>query len=397
MTPHRTLDVWIRNHPGKVDGALAIGLWLLLTLSAFLLGGFSGQHRVLEFIIGSLQVLPLIWRRSHLLLSSAAVVLGCLAQVTLLLTFLPSQLTVPIVVFTLAKYGKRWASYAGLGAGMLGAVLATLRFGNPTGQAIGLHMLPSLVGLALIVLVAWTFGDLARTRRLAMQALSDRASRLEIERQQERDLAASDERGRIAREMHDIVAHSLSVIITQADGARYASEHDLEVARETLGTISETGRKSLREMRRLLGVLRGDEQASTRPLPTLADIDWLLDETRTAGLEVTSTLSGSPRRELPPGAELTAYRAIQEALTNTIKHAGPAASSEVHLEWTSTGLEVEVTDDGRGAAATEENIGARQGLIGMAERVALYDGRIETGPRSTGGFSARIFIPYTED
>lgn len=150
-------------------------------------------------------------------------------------------------------------------------------------------------------------------------------------------------------------------------------------------------------MRRLLGVLRGDEQASTRPLPTLADIDWLLDETRTAGLEVTSSTTGTPRRELPPGAELTAYRVIQESLTNTIKHAGPAATSAGSLEWTSTGLNVEVTDDGRGAAATEENIGARQGLVGMAERVALYDGRIETGPRSTGGFSARISIPYTED
>lgn len=397
MTPHRTIDAWIRSHPAQVDATLAIGLWVLLALSPVVLGGTTGTHRFLELAIGSLQVLPLIWRRSSLLASSGIVVLGCLVQVVLVPTFLPTQVTVPIVVYTLAKFGKRWASYAGLCTGMAGAVLATLRYGTVNGQAFGLHLLPSFVGLALIVLVSWTFGDLARTRRLAVRALEDRATRLEVERQQERELAASDERGRIAREMHDIVAHSLSVIITQADGARYASEKDPEIARQTLATISETGRKSLREMRRLLGVLRGDEQASTRPLPTLEDIPELLEATRTAGLRVGYAAHGTARRELPPGAELTGYRAVQEALTNTIKHAGPAARADVRLEWTSSGLELEVVDDGRGAAATDDNVGARQGLVGMAERVALYDGRISTGPRPAGGFSASIFIPYTED
>lgn len=395
MTPHRAIDHWLRENPRKVDLITGLAAWLLFGIGPVVLAGFG--HGPIELLCVSLQLLPLIWRRTHPGRSAAVVILGCLLQVAFVPTFLGSQVAVLITVYGLAKYGRRWQSMAGLAAGLIGAMLATLRYAAPvislTVQAVVLNF----IGLGLLVLVSWTFGDLARTRRLAVRALEDRATRLEVERQQERELAASDERGRIAREMHDIVAHSLSVIITQSDGARYASEKDPEIARETLATISETGRKSLREMRRLLGVLRGDEQASTRPLPTLEDIPELLEATRTAGLDVSYEVQGTPRRDLPPGAELTGYRAVQEALTNTIKHAGPAARADVRLLWTSSGLELEVTDDGRGAGATEDNVGAQQGLVGMAERVALYDGRISTGPRPHGGFSASIFIPYTED
>lgn len=395
MTPHRAVDRWLRENPRKVDTITGLAAWLLFGIAPVIMAGFG--HGPIEFLCVTLQLLPLVWRRSHPARSAAVIVFGCLIQVAFIPTFLGSQVAVTITVYGLAKYGKRWQSLAVLAVGIGGAILATLRYGSPAGPPSIQSFLMNFVGLSLIVLVSWTFGDLARTRRLAFQALEDRAARLEVERQQERELAASDERGRIAREMHDIVAHSLSVIITQADGARYASEKDPGVARETLGTISETGRKSLREMRRLLGVLRGDEQASTRPLPTLEDVPELLEATRTAGLEVGYAVKGSRRRDLPPGAELTGYRAVQEALTNTIKHAGPAARADVRLEWTSAGLELEVVDDGRGAAATEDNVGAQQGLVGMAERVALYDGRIKTGPRPNGGFSANIFIPYTED
>ncbi|MDD0858646.1 histidine kinase [Arthrobacter alpinus] len=152
----------------------------------------------------------------------------------------------------------------------------------------------------VLILFSWTAGDLTRTKRLREQALSDRAHRLEIEAQHERDLAASDERAHIAREMHDIVAHSLSVIITQADGARYAAAANPEIAPETLATIAATGRSSLQEMRRLLGVLRGGDQASTRPLPGLADLDELLLGIRATGLPVEFTVAGTARRQLPP-------------------------------------------------------------------------------------------------
>ena len=181
---------------------------------------------------------------------------------------------------------------------------------------------PSTVTVYALNLVAidavrrWFAGPSATCSRPAATvqgALEDRARRLEVERQQERDLAAADERSHIAREMHDIVAHSLSVIITQADGARYASAQDPAIATGTLATIAETGRTSLQDMRRLLGVLRGDEIASTRPLPTLADVETLVDTVRRSGLDVQLERFGQPRRLMPAGAELTAYRAVQEA------------------------------------------------------------------------------------
>ncbi|MFB0833153.1 sensor histidine kinase [Arthrobacter halodurans] len=412
MTPHRDLDRWLRANPAAVDRAVAGALFVVAALVPFVVGLFP--HPAAFLLVTSLQTLPLAWRRSRPALAAALVAAGSLGQLAVVDTYLPSQVAVPLVVHALATHGRRRESFAGLGLGLAGAVLATARYGTVGGSATAQSLALSFLGLSLIVVVAWTLGDLARTRRLALRALEDRARRLEVERQQERDLAAADERSHIAREMHDIVAHSLSVIITQADGARYASARDPEVARHTLATISEAGRGSLREMRRLLGVLRGDEAASTRPLPTLADLPDLLESTRRTGLDVRATLGGRPRRPLPAGAELTAYRAVQEGLTNVVKHAGPAARATVALNWTGAGLEASVTDDGRGAAADGPRGRAAgrpgaydggppsahaggQGLRGMAERVALYDGAASSGPLAGGGFAARIFIPYTED
>ena len=395
MTPHRTIDRWIRENPYKVDLFLGLGIWLFFGLFVTFTSGVSGSD-MLILVLASLQTLPLIWRRKHAGLSAAIIVAAHLVQVAAISELLPSQIAVPITVYTLAAYAKRWQSFAGLTAGFLGALLATLRLGTVSGSFSLEGVLISFVGLGLVVMVSWTFGDLARTRRLAMQTLEDRARRLEIERQQERDLAAADERSHIAREMHDIVAHSLSVIITQADGARYASEHDPEIARETLATISTTGRSSLREMRRLLGVLRSDEEASTRPLPSLGDVPDLLEATRKTGLDIDFFQEGNPKRELPAGAELTVYRSIQEALTNVVKHAGPSATARVNLKWDSSGLHIGIEDNGRGAGALSSS-DSGQGLRGMAERVGLYDGLVEAKPASGGGFRVSVFIPYTED
>lgn len=395
MTPHRTIDRWIRENPYKVDLVLGLGIWLLFGLAGTLslIGNGYGFSAV---VIASGQTLPLIWRRKHPGLAASIIVAAHLMQLVMVDDFLPSQVAVPITIYTLAAYAKRWQSFAGLTAGFVGAFLMTFKLAFASGTPTLESGFISFLGLALTVTVAWTFGDLARTRRIATQTLEDRARRLEIERQQERDLAAADERSHIAREMHDIVAHSLSVIITQADGARYASEHDPDIARETLGTIASTGRGSLREMRRLLGVLRNDGEASTRPLPALADLPDLLDSTGKTGLDIKFSELGSARRELPAGAELTAYRAVQEALTNVVKHAGPSAQAKVDLEWDNRGLNLKVWDNGRGAGALTTADGG-QGLRGMAERVALYDGRVEAAPNTSGGFLVSVFIPYTED
>ncbi|OIH81727.1 two-component sensor histidine kinase [Arthrobacter sp. UCD-GKA] len=395
MTPHRTIDKWIRENPNKVDLIFGLSIWLVFGFLAGIMLGVSGNGWTM-FVLGSMQTLPLIWRRRRPAPAAGIIVIAHLIQVVVTSELLPSQIAVPITVYTLAAFGKRWESFAGLAAGFVGALLASVRVGVWAGGNSLEGIILNFIGLGLVVLVAWTFGDLARTRRITLQTLEDRTRRLETEREQERALAAADERNHIAREMHDIVAHSLSVIITQSDGARYASEHDPEIARETLATIAQTGRSSLQEMRRLLGVLRGGDEASTRPLPTLADVPELLETTRKSGLEIRYTQEGTSRRALPAGAELTVYRALQEALTNVLKHAGPSTTASVSVVWNSKGLHLFISDNGRGAGALSTS-DAGQGLLGMAERVALYDGRVQAEPKAGGGFHVDVFIPYTED
>lgn len=387
MRLHHKLYGWLQANTAKVDLITMLLAFAILALPML-------ATNLAAFVLSAALVAPLAWRRTRAWVAGALSAAVCLLHVVLLDQPVPAQALVLVTVYSLAAYAPRWASLGGLTLALLGGVLFVLRWLGP-GAAAGLPQTAiALVAIDAVVLALWSFGDLARTRRLAVQALEDRARRLEVERQQERDLAAADERNHIAREMHDIVAHSLSVIITQADGARYASAQDPAVAGTTLATIAETGRSSLRDMRRLLGVLRGDETASTRPLPSLADLGMLVETVRHSGLAVDYQVQGSPRRPMPAGAELTAYRVVQEALTNVLKHAGPAASATVRLDWSVRGLQLQIDDDGRGAGADPS--GGGQGITGMAERLALYDGTVETGPRTGGGFRVAAFIPYTE-
>ena len=420
MLLHQRLYAWTQANPFKVDLAGALLATLLFAFPFLVAGVNTGLP---EFALSAAICLPLAWRRTKPVPAAAVMAAACLIQLPAVPeTGLPADIFVLVMVHALAAYAPRWASLGGLALALIGGVLVIFQYlvrpsmsfigepgmvSGPTSGMIGFWII-ALVAVEAVVLVCWTFGDLTRTRRLAMESLRDRARRLEVERQQERDLAAADERTHIAREMHDIVAHSLSVIITQADGARYASAQDPEIAAATLGTIAETGRGSLREMRRLLGVLRGDDSASTRPLPSLADIGDLVDGVKRAGLDAQVLTTGAMRRALPAGAELTAYRVVQEALTNVLKHAGPQARATVDLDWTPRGLGITVTDDGRGAGAdpaqngtshkdgASRTPGAGQGIVGMKERVALYDGTLEAAPAPGGGFRVAAFIPYTE-
>lgn len=401
--PHRRIDGWIRANPRRIDFITGLVYTLFcIPVAVGLIGAMSTSAVLSIFAIMLLQSAPLMVRRRFPWTVTLIVTLGHLLQLGFAGLMLPSQLSVPIMVYTMAVYGKRWQSFSTLALGLLGALLATASIFTPSQYDPGAtpsfsgDMIISFVGLALVVTLSWTSGDLARTRRLAMKSLKDHAERLENERIMERALAASDERNHIAREMHDIVAHSLSVIITQANGARYAAVKDPQIAIETLKTVSDTGRASLKEMRRLLGVLRTDEQLQNRPLPSLADLDDLVEVARNTGLEARLKSAGTPRKELPAGAELTAYRCVQESLTNVLKHAGTNAQAEVVLTWTYRGLNLRITDNGRGAGAIKVE-GAGQGLIGMRERVALYDGTCTSGPQPSGGFAVAVFIPYSED
>lgn len=270
-----------------------------------------------------------------------------------------------------------------------------------------------------IFTVFWFLGDSRRMRELRSEEFKERARRLEYEQEQERRLAAQDERTRIAREMHDIVAHSLSSIISQADGARYAAasartaraqqaeqsgqaqqQSEPDIAEQTLELIADTARDSLTQMRSLLGLLRTDEATAYAPVPTLSDVPALVEQSRRAGLPVTFTgITGTMARTLPQGAELAAYRTVQEALTNVLKHS-PGAATTVTIHWGKDGLQLRVENDPVSSTAAQHTPrpvpGSGNGLRGMSERIALYHGSLTYGLQPDGGWLVEAALPYRD-
>ncbi|MEH3033166.1 MAG: histidine kinase [Aeromicrobium erythreum] len=306
------------------------------------------------------------------------------------------QVGFPVALYSLVRYAEpAWLGRLGLVVGLVGSVVATsvwtrsLNAATPPEVRDDLTLfsyLPYGVLAATASLAAWALGAQARVRRAYEQALVERGERLALEAEQRALVAATDERARIAREMHDVVAHGLSVVIVQADGARYAAEQDPQVAVRTLATIAQTGRDALGEMRRLLGLLRGTTDPELVPQPGLADLTGLLADT--GGIPVEASLP-DPLPQVPDGVALTVYRVVQESLTNVRKHAGPGARAVVRLAEEPGVLVVEVVDDGRGAAAAG---GSGLGLLGMRERVDVHGGTLETGP-VPGGWRVSARIP----
>jgi signal transduction histidine kinase len=368
-----------------VDGALAFFLTVLgvgVVLKA-------DPARQLPLVVA--MTLPVAFRRRYPV--QAFAISGCALALDLLIAPGPgvSVLAVLVLLYTLAAYRPRRVSVPWLLVSLAGALLVVaLRVPHSIG---GLN----LVLLALVIssgtaLVAWVLGDSMRYRRAYLKELEDRAARLERERGTQAQIAAAAERARIARELHDVIAHNVSVMVVQADGASYALHTEPERADQALAAISQTGRQALAEMRRLLGVLRaGDEQANLAPVPRLSQLRELLDQARDAGMSVSLSLDGAPR-PLSEGAELAAYRVVQESLTNTRKHGGLAAAAAVGLSYQRDGLLVRVTDDGLGAAAADDGTG--HGLTGMRERVELYGGTVQTGPLPSGGYQVTARLPY---
>ena len=331
---------------------------------------------------------------------------------------------------TLAAYhiGRHWtrrARFRGLILGWVGALAVTVQASLsflyhwddiPARIFISL-MLGVLCGS--IFTVFWFLGDSRRMRELRSEEFEERARRLEYEQEQERRLAAQDERTRIAREMHDIVAHSLSSIISQADGARYAAasartaraqqaqqqteqaqQNTPDIAEQTLELIADTARDSLTQMRSLLGLLRTDEATAYAPVPTLNDVPALVEQSRRAGLPVTFTgITGTMERTLPQGAELAAYRTVQEALTNALKHS-PGATTTVTIHWGENGLHLWVHNGPVSSAAAQHIArpvpGSGNGLRGMSERIALYHGTLTYGLQPDGGWLVEAALPYRD-
>ncbi|MCP3991452.1 MAG: sensor histidine kinase, partial [Actinomycetia bacterium] len=254
------------------------------------------------------------------------------------------------------------------------------------GEDLPLIALPSNI---IMLAAAWILGDNLRTRRNYLHELEEKAVRTEAQREAEARQAVSEERTRIARELHDVVAHSVSVMVVQAGAARRVLDQDPAQAADALTAIEATGRESLTEMRRVLGVLRSDDElVELAPIPSLDDFDRLLRQCEEAGLPVELEVEGEAR-PLAPGLELSAYRVVQESLTNSLKHAGPT-QARVKLEYSNDSLVVKVSDDGRGAAAPT---GKGQGLIGMRERVEAFDGDLTVGPKPGGGYSVTACFP----
>jgi signal transduction histidine kinase len=238
-----------------------------------------------------------------------------------------------------------------------------------------------VVFLALIFGAPWVAGTAVRRRAQSEGRLAQERERAAI--------AIADERSRIARELHDVVAHSISVMILQARGGRRVLETEPADAREAFANIERTGRQSLDEMRRLLGMLReSDEVVALAPQPSLKELGTLVEQVRAAGLPVELQIEGAPR-ELPPGVDLSAFRIVQEALTNALKHAGPARA-RVLLRYLDDDLELEIADDGAGGGETQV---PGYGLVGMRERVGIYGGEMEAGRRPEGGYALRVRLP----
>ncbi|MER0481759.1 sensor histidine kinase [Streptomyces sp. Edi2] len=390
---------FLRRHPTGVDTFWAV---LLLGFSSLtVLGGPTrgAQIPMAIFTVGLCLVVAL--RRKipvKMLLLTAAIGVG---QLIFGVPFLPADFAMFVIAYTVASAPAvpRWASRCALTGALLGPALSAVRFN----QMLGSHTIKQdLLATALLTVpfvLAWVLGDSMRTRRAYWAQLEEKAARLEKEREAQSRIAVAAERARIARELHDVVAHNVSVMVVQADGAAYVLDAAPEQTRQALETISGTGRQALSEMRRLLGVLRTGEKSEGGeygPQPGVDQLSDLMEQVRGAGLPVDFQVEGEPR-ELPSSVELTAYRIVQEALTNTRKHGGPAVGATVRLSYQDDDLDLLIEDDGRGAQRElyeeggEDGLG--HGLIGMRERVGMVGGTLAAGPRPGGGFRVSAVLP----
>ncbi|MFC5187043.1 sensor histidine kinase [Actinomadura harenae] len=386
---------WWRGRRALVDAAFLAPLVLLqLVTMPSAVADPADRYRVtvLGYLLLSAALLvPMVWRRRWPRATFAVVSLVSFAQWVYGTQMLVANATVLMGLYTVTAYCSfRWG-LAALGTAVLGALLEAFRQADGDWRSAR----ATLFVFAVCLTAVWILGLHMRTRRAYLRELEERAERLERERDTEIQMARNTERARIAREMHDVVAHNVSVIVVQADGAAYALDSDPGRTRQALEAISSTGRTALAEMRRLLGVLREEAAGGAyAPQPGLGQLDDLVEQVRAAGLPVTLVRSGSPP-EVSEGRALTIYRIVQEALTNALKHGGPRTSAKVLLHYGDDEVTVEIVDDGRGAAAPDDGHG--HGLVGMRERAAVYGGEVDAGPRPGGGFEVRARIPVREE
>jgi signal transduction histidine kinase len=374
------------------DWALAIGLAALLQIELWTIDpshppgdvgaeAYSSGERATAAAVGLVLALSLGWRRrAPLAVLAVAIAASVVAHVVPVL----DAATTPAIALVVAAYSvgaHTRGLCSAIGVAGVGAMIAA----NVADQL-------SAGDLLLIVMIlggAWLAGRAMRFRRDRERTLERLTVDLARDREEKARAAVAEERVRIARELHDVVAHAISVIVLQARGGRRSLATDPEETREALDTIEATGSEALAEMRRLLGMLRrDDDEIAFAPQPSLGYLDALAAQVSEAGLPVELSIEGEPV-ELPSGVDLSAYRIVQEALTNALKHAGPA-TARVVVRYRDQDLELEIADTGVG---THVGDGGGHGLVGMRERVSLYGGNLQAGPRDGGGFAVRARLP----
>jgi len=359
------------------------------------LGGWP-QRQPRELLLTLAMILPLVGRRRW-----PTLVFGFIAAVAMVQWLtggqpMGSDLALLVAFYTVAAYELLRSTVFCAAVLELGIVLAAARWSNGRSQ---LYLIVLLSGMGV---AAGVLGLNVRTRWAYLDSLRDRAERLERDRDQQALIATAAERARIAREMHDVVAHHLAVMTALADGARFALAAHPDQAATALEAVSATGRSALSDMHALLGILpdsSGDEPVQTSPQPGLDALGDLAAQVTDAGLPVTFTIAHDNALPVAQGLQLVAYRVVQEALTNTLKHGGGGARAFVDVRVTGRTLEVEVVDEGGIPSIRPYGVQPTQGrgLLGMSERVAAYEGTLEAGPRPQGGWRVRALLPRTED
>jgi signal transduction histidine kinase len=378
--------------PVLVDTAVAVLACIVTGLELALGSGIQGPP-VVNAVAAAAATLPLALRRRWPVAIAVAVTAVVVVQEALNGDLVENTwaplLIIPMAVYAVAAFCDRRRAFIGLVA-VLGLAWTEVAVADRS-------MGGDYLFVALLTFGPWLVGRIVAARSELAAELSDKANRLEREQDKQAQLAVAQERARIARELHDVVAHNVSVMVVQAAAARRMIDHDAAKAKEALGSVEQTGRSALREMRRVVGMLgQHDEELALAPQPSIEELDWLIERAREAGLEVDLTIEGEKKR-LESGVDLSAFRIVQEALRNTLKHAGPARA-HVTLRYGEHDVEVDVSDNGRGVRAPADNGAVTgHGLLGMRERVAMLGGEIEAGYRKDGGFGVHARLPMERE
>jgi len=376
-----------RSGPLSLDGLIAALACLVCELELALSSNIDGPRWV-NVVAAAGVTLPVAWRRSLPLL-----VTPFMAAVVVWQQALGGDLTenavTPIVTLPLAVYSMAVLLERRRAIFTFVLSLALVWIDVILDDS---HGLDDFIFTLVLIGGPFLVGRILNARVELARELREKAARLEREQQERSRLAVAEERARIAREMHDVVAHNLSVMVVQSSAARRMIDRNPERASEALASVEHTGREALAEMRRMLDMLRGDdEELETAPQPSMDELDALIDRAREAGLDVDLEVEGE-RRRVQSSVDLSCFRIVQEALSNTIKHAD-AAHAHVRLRYGDAEVEVDVTDDGRGVRPSGSTNGKGHGLVGMRERVAMLGGRLEAGYRANGGFEVRATLP----